>query len=282
MKRIFLLLLILLLAVAAWRIFFTCTSTGNFTANLELRVMSFNINTFHSETGNASRMQVSTVLQMYRPQVVCLQEVVLESRGQSLEEFAAANGYPFVRSHEQYIINKRVGIAVLSHYSILRDTVFHVGPQSELRYAQAIVLDVNGREVTVMNTHFSNRDFWKTAGRLQALKQEFFTENLRTLQAQSIVNFLDSGWAEDPLLLAGDLNTLPFSRAWRKLRSRLRGTASWRDLLQPTYKVEYQVHIDYILASHSLHKKEYRILPTMASDHNPLLVTFVLEGEPVN
>ena len=282
MKRIFLLVLTLLLAFAVWRLFFAYVPAGSFANSTHLQVMSFNINTFHSETGDGSRAQVGAILQMYQPQVVCLQEVVLESRGQSLEEFAAGNGYPFTRSHEQYIINKRVGIAIMSHYPILRDTVFHVGPSRELRYAQAIVLDVNGREVTVINTHFSNRDFWKTEGVLQALQQEFFAENLRTMQAQSLVNFLDSGWAGDPLLLAGDLNTLPFSRAWRKLRSRLKGTAGWRDLLQPTYKVEYQVHIDYILASHSLHKKEYRILPTMASDHNPLLVTFVLESKPVN
>ncbi|MBL7033556.1 MAG: endonuclease/exonuclease/phosphatase family protein [Candidatus Delongbacteria bacterium] len=276
MKKFFLLLLFLLVAWFAWNLIHRSTPPSD----TQIREMSFNVNTFRSEAGNGSRYLVASLLQMHQPQVVCLQEVVLQSGGLGLEEFAQTNGYPYNRLHEEYIPGKRVGIAILSRFPVLRDTVFRIGLEREERYAQAVVLDVEGREVTVLNTHFSNRDFWAVEGVLQALQQEYLSENLRTLQARSVINFLDCGWATDRLLLAGDLNTLPFSRAWRSLRSRLRGTAGWRDLLQPTYKVEYQVHIDYIFTSNSLTKLEYRILPTGASDHNPLLVTLGLVIQP--
>jgi endonuclease/exonuclease/phosphatase (EEP) superfamily protein YafD len=269
MKRILLLLAVLLVAFIAWQ-FLRSAPVGD----VELRVMSFNVNTFHSEAGGKSRELVSSLLMHHQPQIVCLQEVVLTSRGSSLEEFARINGYPYNLVHEQYIPGKGVGIAVLSYFPILRDTVFKVGLESDERYAQAMVLAIGDREVTVINTHFSNRDHWAVDGVMRALQQEYFSENLRTLQAQSVVRFLDSDWvADNPLLLAGDLNTLPYSRAWRQLRSRLRGTASLGDMMEPTYKVEYQVHIDYIFTNKSLVKIDYQILPTVASDHNPLLVT---------
>jgi endonuclease/exonuclease/phosphatase family metal-dependent hydrolase len=272
MKKTLLLLVVLLVAFITWRSMMVAP-----TGEIEFRVMSFNVNTFHSEAGGRSRELVSSLLRHQQPQIVCLQEVVLESGGSSLEEFARTNGYPHYLVHEQYILGKGVGLAVLSHFPILRDTVFKVGLESDERYAQVMVLEIGDREVTVINTHFSNRDHWAVEGKIQALQQEYFSENLRTLQAQSVVRFLDSNWSDnDLLLLAGDLNTLPYSRAWRKLRSRLRGTASLRDMLQPTYKVEYQVHIDYIFSSKSLTKIDYQVLSTAASDHNPLLVTLGL------
>ncbi len=272
MKKILLLLTVILMAFVAWQFIRPAPA-----CDVELRVMSFNVNTFHSEAGDKSRELVSSLLKLHQPQIVCLQEVVLESRGNSLAEFARTNGYPHIMVHEQYIPGKGVGIAVLSHFPILRDTVFKVGLESDERYAQAMVLGTGDWEVTVINTHFSNRDHWAVDGVLKALQQEYLSENLRTLQAQSVVRFLDSNWpAGNALLLAGDLNTLPYSRAWRKLRSRLRGTASLRDMLQPTYKVEYQVHIDYIFTGKSLTRIDYQILPTVASDHNPLLVTLGL------
>ncbi len=278
MKRLLWLIALILVLVVAWQLMPARVPP----CDRELTVMTFNINTFRSELQNGSHGLVKLLLKTHQPDVVCLQEAVLLKHGRSLEEFAIESGYPYCKPHEQYIAGKRVGIAVLSRFPFVRDTVFGIGVEQETRFAQAIVLDLNGDEVTVINTHFSNRDFWLTGGRLQMLRQEYFQDNLRTFAATSIVRFLDSGWCSDLTLLAGDLNTLPFSRAWRILRSRLRDTAGWKDFLQPTYKVEYQVHIDYVLTSNTLHTLNYRILSTVASDHNPLLVSLGWESPPAD
>jgi endonuclease/exonuclease/phosphatase family metal-dependent hydrolase len=124
-----------------------------------------------------------------------------------------------------------------------------------------VVLDANGTALTLIDTHFSEKEG---------------QDAIRADQAQVIVD----AWGGAPAtLIMGDFNSLPDSQALNVLLSSGLIDISREIGEQPTYTypsfaADHQ--IDYIFASPDLGYSDFRIPATTASDHLPLTTTITL------
>lgn len=265
---------VLALILLAWLIWWLWPDGGRCDRHFSL--MTFNVNTFHQGTGERNLQLVESILQMQRPQLVCLQEVNLDFLQPSPEDWAQRMGFKYSLWVRQYRQKSRVGLGLLSRFPIQEHEVILLSEQPDPRYAQRALVKAGEQLLQVVNLHLSNRDFRHNELSEQSLLREIFHDNLRTLQLDHLLNALDTT-RKEPLIIAGDFNTFPGSKAWRKMRRRYSDAVSWRDILTPTYKLEYNARIDYIFHNQQVLVQDYSVLDRVASDHNPVIGHFCLK-----
>ena len=135
------------------------------------------------------------------------------------------------------------------------------------RSTPAVALDIDGVEVTVLGVHASSPfDADGAARRDQELLE---IAKWVTTQRASIV-------------VAGDLNSTPFSWSFRRMLevSRLHNSQIGFGL-QPTWpstNVLLRIPIDHLLYSDGLRVVDRQVLPSLGSDHFPLVVGLTLGG----
>ena len=138
-------------------------------------------------------------------------------------------------------------------------------PALERRGALWVSTHISGVDVQIINTH------------LGLLRRERLTQ-VDTLLGP---HWLGHPQCRDPVILVGDFNAVPRSRAYRRLA--LRMTDAQRALRgsvpRPTYPARMPVlRIDHVFVSHSIEIERVETLrigaARVASDHLPLLVEF--------
>jgi endonuclease/exonuclease/phosphatase family metal-dependent hydrolase len=155
------------------------------------------------------------------------------------------------------------GIAVFSRYPIVSSEYFKLPPDDVLLLRGYLVtkIDVGGQTLTVIDTHFSEKDD---------------QNQIRATQSSAI---LDT-WNGQPLtVFMGDLNALPDSLAVTILLDAGLVDISREIGEQPTYTYSsfHPDHqIDYIFVSPDLGYNDFGIPATTASDHLPLVTTISL------
>ncbi len=241
-------------------------------APIPLRVMTYNVHRCIGIDRLLSPERIAQVIASCHPDIVALQELDVgrarSGRVDQAEVIARDLGmdvhfFPAVR-----VMEELYGDAILSRWParlVKADSLpgFTRLPRVEPRGALWSAINVDGNEVQVINTH------------LGLLGAE------RMLQAGAL---LGPGWlghpqCRDPLILLGDFNATPRSRAYRLLTSRLRDAQRTPAVrrAQLTFPTRLPaLRLDHVFVSRSIEVTSAGTIRTplarLASDHFPLVV----------
>ncbi len=247
------------------------------------RVLVYNIHAGKDAGGADNLAAVVELIRTTGADLVLLQEVdqwTRRSGGMDQPaELARRTGFSAAFGSALDYDGGRYGVAVLSRWPIVSDTLVHlpVVPQQERAGGSheprgALRVSVAGPtgRITVLDTHLdpSGDDHW------------------RRQEADSVVGLVARALRTDSLVIAGgDFNSTPESAVQRAVRaSGLRD--AWSECADGdglTYPADQPVkRIDYLFLAGSVRCRSARVLDTTASDHRPLLVEITLPpGVPV-
>ena len=249
-----------LLFLLLWTIVFQTIGQENVDSSRVVRVLSFNI--LHGETmkGDFDLEQIARVIRQVEPDLLAMQEVDLYTGRTSGRDLASELGLltqmvPLFGRAMPYD-GGEYGEGILSRYSFLssRNHALPAGEGKEPRSALEVqVVLKSGDTIAFVGTHFDH------TGDVDRINQ--------AAKVREILAGMDL-----PVLLAGDLNTIPESRCMEILFSDLKPSSTD---MAPTFPSDGpRVKIDYILYGPP---ERWRVLEsrvicdTVASDHCALL-----------
>lgn len=229
-----------------------------------VRVMDYNLHDAVNTDGRVDPEALAREIEASGADIVGLQEV---SRGwlvwggmDMLTWLSQRLNMPYVwgpTADEQW------GNAILSRYPIASVEFYDLPPEDVLLLRGFIwaEIDVDGTILTVIDTHFSERDD---------------QDEIRAIQASTIL----STWNSHPAtVIMGDFNALPDSQAISLMLDTGLIDVSREIGKQPTYtyySANPDHQIDYIFVTSDLGYRDFVIQDTQASDHLPLAVTIEL------
>ena len=242
-----------------------------------LRVMTYNVHSCVGMDGKLSTSRIARVIAQCKPDVVALQELdVGRVRTREIDQAHAIarelemefHFHPALRLEEELY-----GDAVLSRWPmrLVRAAglpTLQGRPDLEPRGALWVAVDVDGREIQLVNTH------------LGLLSKE------RLAQVQALLGpeWLEHPDCRGPVILCGDFNAIPASSAYRRLRGRLRDAQLALNGHRPkqTFFSRYPVNrIDHIFVGSGVEVLDVDVPRTQlirsASDHLPLVIDIRLE-----
>jgi endonuclease/exonuclease/phosphatase family metal-dependent hydrolase len=241
----------------------------------KFRIMTYNVHGCRGMDGRISASRIAEVIERYHPDIVALQELDLgrarSERCDQPREIAEALGMDVhfcaavVDKDEQY------GHALLSRWpmTLLRTDVLFGGErnrQLEPRGALWVTLDMEGAKLNLMNTHFG---LWRSERR----------EQVKDLLGEKWIGGID---LNEPLIVCGDFNMGPRSRAFRDLCRRLRDVQTGLEDAAPlntfaTFRPF--LRLDHIFVSRHFRAVTVRAprnyMTRVASDHLPLIADLI-------
>lgn len=236
-----------------------------------LRVMTYNVHSCVGSDGKFSTYRIADVIARYEPDIVALQELdsglARTNHAHQAEEIAGHLDMDFHFHPSLEIRNGRYGNAVLSRYP-LRLVQAGALPSPwwfrpfERRGALWAAVKIHDREIQIINTHFGHH--WRE----------------RILQAEALlgVEWAAHSSCAPPLILCGDLNTLPVSSVYRRFRRFLSDAQLSITGKKPgrTYPSRCPIaRIDHIFSSREVAVLDTDVprtaLTRAASDHLPLI-----------
>ena len=246
-----------------------------------LRVMTYNVHGCIGVDGKLDVGRVAAVIAQSRPDIVGLQELDVGRARSGREDQAHAIASRLGMSRHfnaaLSVAEEQYGDAILT---ALPERLVKAGPlpslsripRNETRGALWASVDVGGRTLQVINTHFG----------LVPLEQNH--------QACCLVgeDWLGHRDCRDPVVLLGDFNATSRHGAYRILAGRLRDVQREADgrrrgARAPTFPSRMPVlRIDHVFVSRSVQvidvQAPFGSLARVASDHLPLVVDVRLEG----
>jgi endonuclease/exonuclease/phosphatase family metal-dependent hydrolase len=235
------------------------------TGTTTVKVMNYNLHNVVNTDGRVDPEAIARVIEESGADVVGLQEV---SRGWLIWGGMDMLTWLSQRLDMPYVwgptADAQWGNAILSRYPLTSVELYDLPPDDILLLRGFIVaeVDVDGKTLTVINTHFSERAD---------------QDEIRAMQSSAIL----STWNNKPAtVLMGDLNSLPDSQAIEILLEAGLIDISREIGEQPTYTYYAAApdhQIDYIFVTTDLGYSEFSIPATTASDHLPLVVTITIE-----
>lgn len=229
-----------------------------------IRVMDYNLHDAVNTDGRVDPEALARAIEASGADIVGVQEI---SRGWLIWGGMDMLEWLSQRLDMQYVwgptADLQWGNAVFTRLPILSVEAGNLPPEDVLllRGYMKVVLDANGKALTLIDTHFSEK-----AGQ----------DEIRADQAQVIVD----AWGGAPAtVIMGDLNSLPDSQALAVMLGSGLIDISREIGQQPTYTypsfaADHQ--IDYIFVSPDLGYSDFSIPATTASDHSPLVTTIEL------
>jgi len=233
--------------------------------------MTYNVHSCTGSDGEVSTYRIADVIAKYEPDVVALQELdaglARTKHRHQAEEIAKHLDMDFHFYPSIKIQSGHYGNAILSRYP-LRLVQAGALPAPwwfrpfERRGALWAAVQVGDKEIQIINTHFGHN--WRE----------------RLAQAEAL---LGAKWAahsscNPPLVVCGDLNTLPISSVYRRFRQLLRDAQMSLKGKRPmkTYPSRCPVvRIDHIFTSQEVLVLDTNVprngLTAKASDHLPLI-----------
>ena len=237
-------------------------------SGIELTVMTYNIWLgqaykgfwqFRKAEDVAERIRrIAEFIKEYEPDLVCLQEVAMESGPNSIDQtpliaetagmhawaFGEAfnNGLPFYRIIGGNAILSRRPVEAVTNQTMAGRSPFYefwVGNQRTLWCKTRI----GGHEVLLASVHLTSE------------REEF-----RPIQMQQILDFV----GDLPAIIAGDFNSGPNSAVFEKIINTGRFQYQVSDIKVP----------DYIFVPSKWELIEYKVIESDLSDHLPVLATF--------
>jgi endonuclease/exonuclease/phosphatase family metal-dependent hydrolase len=232
-----------------------------------LRVVCYNIHHGEGLDGRLDLERIAALITAQRADLVALQEVERgtqrTARRDLPAELARLTGLTARFDHNIPYQGGEYGTAILSRYPIRRAAhvpLTMVGP-GEQRGVQQVWLDVAGTEVLFLNTHLDHRR--------EPAERERSVGEIRALVTAA---------GSLPVIVAGDFNAVPDSRAIATMREFLtdawtvagRGPGFTIPVRQPNRR------IDYVWVSPHLTPVRMEVLSSEASDHLPIVAELAL------
>lgn len=213
-------------------VFFLIVSMINMA--LELRIMSYNIYGLRNHSGE----ELANVLKKYKPDIISLQEVDRNTRRSKGRDVTAdiANVLGYTYYYFQNTLNfdgGEFGISIISKYPIKEIFTYKLPSLGEQRHLIGIKLDeeILGEKITIINTHFDYR--------IEKIEE----------QLDAALRIVEE-FSEGITFLSGDLNFLPQSKFYNKIRE-----YNWIDTYHNKYNtiknLEKDIRIDYIFGDNS-------------------------------
>ena len=237
-----------------------------------LRVLVFNMHAGKDAKGMDNLRRIADVVKDSRADIVLLQEVDrFTTRSGKVDQVATLKSFTGYHAAFGKTLDYQggdYGIAILSRWTILGDTLFHLpvnppqaraGGSYEPRGALRVSIAAPGGAIHVVNTHLD-------ASRADSFRRQEIPQVLAIAAAMKIPGAL--------VLAGGDLNAEPPSEVLGAVRE-----AGWVDLWTKcgrgsdlTYPQDKPVkRIDYLLARPGVVCRKASVLGTDASDHRPVL-----------
>ncbi len=254
--------------VAAFLSGILCVSAAGDTS---VRVVTYNIHHAEGTDGKLDLERIARVIFQEHPDIVCLQEVdrdCARTNGLDMpEELARLLDMEVVFGPNLDFNGGEYGNATLTRFPIVASENFSLPfvENGERRGCLQSTLEIEGRRVDVLNTHFDL---------LEAARKE---------QAARIV---DLTRIDVPTIMAGDLNTRPDSLPLRVLLRIYTDTFTRRRVTTPQQPshTSAAARIDFILVSGPLNAVSSRFVvtpeATVASDHVPYVADLSLGPPP--
>ncbi|MDQ3314737.1 MAG: endonuclease/exonuclease/phosphatase family protein [Verrucomicrobiota bacterium] len=237
-----------------------------------LRVATYNVHGCVGMDRQRSEARIAEVVASLSADLVALQELDFgRTRSAGVDQarlIAEQLGWEQIFLPAVQNGSEQYGNAIISRYPLrLARAVELPGEGSwycrEKRIAMWTVAETEMGPVQVINTHFA-------LGRAE-----------RFLQAKFLTEAFADVPPEEPLLLLGDFNSLPGSRAIAHLRAHLRSVRALLRATGPcsTFPTRFPaVAVDHIFVNEALEPVAFRVpqtpLARIASDHYPLLADF--------
>lgn len=223
-----------------------------------VRIVTYNIKNGHGQDGKLNLRRTAAALADLDGDIICLQEV---DRRRRQTYFTNQSAYLARKLHMQYsfgpAINYRWGAfgnAILSRHPIVREKNYQLPTFNSKRSIQEVHLMIGTSSLRVFNTHLE------------------LNYKLRLKQAESFIVPLVNA-SDEPGVLCGDLNESPPCPAVQCLRNYFRDSFDVNSG-SCIYTFPADVpndRIDYIFLNAACRAVDYKITPTQASDHLPVL-----------
>jgi len=238
------------------------------------RLLTYNVHRCIGSDRRLSPERIASVIGAAEPDIVLLQELdVGRPRTGGIDQahvIARELGMQLHFHAALHVLEERYGDAVLTARPSRLVRAGHLPgivsrPKLEPRGALWAAVDLDGTDLQILTTHF---------GYLPE-------ENLAQTEALLGQEWLGHSECRDPLILAGDLNIVPWSRGYRRFSRRLRDAqlAAGGPMPQATYPARWPfLRIDHIFVSPSIRVLRTQVLRNadarVASDHLPLVLDF--------
>lgn len=244
-----------------------------------LRIMTYNVHSCIGMDGKLSPDRIARVIAHYDPDIVALQELDVgrQRTGDVDQAHRIANNlemdfhfHPALELEEELY-----GDAILSRFPMsLKRAAPLPGlphrPDLEKRGALWVSIDIEGREIQLINTHLGLR------------KKE------RILQTEALLGrqWLAHPDCRGPTILCGDFNALPNSNVCKRICQTLKDAQATLHNHRPqrTWFGRYPVgRIDHVFVSDEFRMLACQVprnaMTCLASDHLPLIVELALPGQ---
>ncbi len=247
----------------------SCASFMKSDSRTTFRVMTYNIHHGEGLDGKVDLARIAALIKQERADIVALQEVdngvARTARRDLTAELAALTGMTGVFSNNFHYQGGEYGNAVLTRFPVKQWTNRHykmIRPNEQRGILQA-VLDVQGRELVVMNTHIDSRpddaERWLNLGEIEELEKQHRSR---------------------PMIICGDFNDVPTSRVYRRMSETFHDT--WARVGQgtgfsfPAGKLIKRIDYLWISKDQALMPLKAWIPQSEASDHLPVVAEFEL------
>ncbi len=227
----------------------------------ELRVMTWNVMELK---GNPDGVVATIRREM--PDVLLLQEVRQQPRTDPVAWLASRlPGWQSVRGAD---------VAILSPHPLGPATAYSLGVRSSSRRALRAPIRIGARSVECLVAHFStaDRQSAREAAWQHPRAQMEVSAAVRAEQTTRLTSLLSG--IPRPLIVGGDFNSPPDSILDRAMTARLSSTFNAGGLgFGWSYPARLPLlRIDHVYVSADLRVRNCRVLPTLASDHRPMVI----------
>jgi len=255
----------------------------------DLEVMTCNIGNLKGHKSLAREKVVDYLKLCGVPDVLFLQEVGSKKEAEYYSNELGLKYFVFLNDFQRIY-----GIAILSKMPLLNpDWIYFKASECGGGAISADVmvgddlqvtrnLKANSKKVRVVNVHLDSVDpvtviDGKVAVDLRSIirfvKNEIFGDSVRSQSARELIQWLGEKKA-DNIILGGDFNSVPFSKAIRIVGSRF-DDVLWPSLryLRGTYKrLDFPVapRIDFLFVSSDLHCRQADVISKSPGDHFPV------------
>jgi endonuclease/exonuclease/phosphatase family metal-dependent hydrolase len=238
------------------------------------RILTYNVHRCLGTDGRLSPARIADVIAAYEPDVVALQELdVGRARTGGVDQAHAIAQALGMQAHfhaSLRVLEEEYGNAILTHRP---SELIKAGalpglagrPSLEPRGALWASVNLGGMEIQIVNTHLGLRRH----------------ERLAQVDALLGPHWLGHRACREPVILVGDFNATPRSRAYQRLTSHLwdAQATSRHPRPQATFPSRLPLlRLDHVFVSRSIRVIRVEAVRTplarVASDHLPLMVEF--------
>nr|WP_246205482.1 endonuclease/exonuclease/phosphatase family protein [Microvirga arsenatis] len=241
------------------------------------RILTYNVHRCLGTDGQLSPTRIADVIAAFEPDVVALQELdVGRARTGGVDQahaIAKALGMQVHFHASLRVLEEEYGNAILTHRpsELVKAAALPGLPGLEPRGALWAAINIGGAEVQVINTHLGLRRH----------------ERLAQVDTLLGAHWLGHQACREPVILVGDLNATPRSRAYRRLAAHLWDAQAQVGSSRPKATFPSRLpmlRLDHVFVSRAIRVLRVETVRTplarVASDHLPLLVEFqVAQGK---